>query len=32
MGKGACGAAVQNVNIMFGLDETTGIAHRGLGV
>jgi N-acetyl-gamma-glutamyl-phosphate reductase common form len=32
MGKGACGAAVQSMNLMFGLAETTGISQRGLGV
>ena len=26
--KGACGLAVQNMNIMFGLPETTGLLHR----
>jgi N-acetyl-gamma-glutamyl-phosphate reductase len=25
--KGASGQAVQNMNIMFGLDETTGLSH-----
>ena len=25
LGKGACGAAIQNMNIMFGLDEKTGL-------
>jgi N-acetyl-gamma-glutamyl-phosphate reductase len=25
--KGAAGQAVQNMNIMFGLDETSGIKH-----
>jgi N-acetyl-gamma-glutamyl-phosphate reductase len=25
LGKGASGAAVQNLNIMMGLDETTGL-------
>ena len=25
LGKGASGAAVQNMNIMLGLDETTGL-------
>ena len=28
LGKGASGAAVQNMNIMLGLDETTGIGER----
>ncbi len=32
MGKGACGAAVQNMNVMFGIDEATGISQRGLAV
>jgi N-acetyl-gamma-glutamyl-phosphate reductase len=32
MGKGACGAAVQNMNIMFGLPETMGLERRGLGI
>ena len=27
--KGAAGQAVQNMNIMFGLDEKTGIANAG---
>ena len=26
LGKGASGAAVQNMNIMLGLDETTGLS------
>ena len=26
--KGACGLAVQNMNLMFGLPETTGLLHR----
>ena len=25
LGKGASGAAIQNMNIMLGLDETTGL-------
>lgn len=28
--KGAAGMAIQNMNIMFGLDETTGLTARGL--
>lgn len=28
--KGAAGQAVQNMNLMFGLDETTGLQHAGL--
>jgi len=32
MGKGACGAAVQNMNVMFGLPETMGLELRGLGI
>ena len=28
--KGASGQAVQNLNLMFGLPETTGLIHRGL--
>ena len=32
MGKGACGVAVQNMNLMFGLDETTGLVTPGLGI
>jgi len=28
--KGAAGSAIQNMNVMFGLDETTGLAARGL--
>ena len=27
LGKGASGAAVQNLNIMLGLDETVGLSH-----
>jgi N-acetyl-gamma-glutamyl-phosphate reductase len=30
--KGAAGQAVQNANIMFGLDETVGLDYPGLGV
>lgn len=32
MGKGACSAAIQNMNILFGIDETAGIDHKGLGI
>jgi len=32
MGKGACSAAVQNMNLMFRIDETAGISMRGLGI
>ena len=28
--KGQAGSAVQNMNIMFGLDESTGLRHPGL--
>jgi N-acetyl-gamma-glutamyl-phosphate reductase len=28
--KGQAGSAVQNMNVMFGLDETTGLLHPGL--
>ena len=28
--KGAAGQAVQNMNIMFGIDETTGLEHVAL--
>ena len=28
--KGASGQAIQNLNLMFGLPETTGLLHRGL--
>jgi N-acetyl-gamma-glutamyl-phosphate reductase len=28
--KGAAGQAVQNFNLMFGLDETTGLDHVAL--
>lgn len=28
--KGQAGSAVQNMNVMFGLDETTGLVHPGL--
>jgi N-acetyl-gamma-glutamyl-phosphate reductase len=31
LGKGAAGQAIQNANIMCGLDEKTGIEHDGLG-
>jgi N-acetyl-gamma-glutamyl-phosphate reductase len=30
--KGASGQAIQNANIMFGLEETTGLDFPGLGV
>ncbi len=30
--KGASGQAVQNANIMFGMDETVGLDFPGLGV
>jgi N-acetyl-gamma-glutamyl-phosphate reductase len=30
--KGASGQAIQNCNIMFDLDETTGLDFPGLGV
>ena len=29
LGKGACGAAIQNLNIVLGLDETTGLKTGG---
>jgi N-acetyl-gamma-glutamyl-phosphate reductase len=32
MGKGACGAAVQNMNLMFDLVETVGLTTPGLGI
>ena len=28
--KGQAGSAVQNMNIMFGLEETTGLLHPGI--
>lgn len=31
LGKGAAGQAIQNANLMCGLDEKTGIEHDGLG-
>ena len=31
LGKGAAGQAIQNANLMCGLDESTGIEHDGLG-
>ena len=31
LGKGAAGQAIQNANLMCGLDERTGIEHDGLG-
>jgi len=27
--KGQAGSAVQNMNVMLGLDETTGLSHPG---
>ena len=30
MGKGAAGQAIQNANLMLGLDETTGLTHGGV--
>ncbi len=30
LGKGAAGQAVQNMNIMFGIEESTGLQHTGL--
>ncbi len=30
LGKGAAGQAVQNVNLLFGLDETTGLRLSGV--
>lgn len=32
LGKGAAAQAIQNANLMCGLDEATGLAHDGLGV
>lgn len=32
LGKGMAGTAVQNANLMFGLDETTGLHHVGAGL
>ena len=29
LGKGACGAAIQNMNIMLGLDPLTGLVCKG---
>ena len=29
LGKGACGAAIQNMNIMLGLDPLTGLVRKG---
>ena len=31
LGKGAAGQAIQNANLICGLDEKTGIEHDGLG-
>jgi N-acetyl-gamma-glutamyl-phosphate reductase len=31
LGKGAAGQAIQNANIIFGFDETTGLLHDGIG-
>lgn len=31
LGKGAAGQAIQNANLICGLDEKTGIAHDGIG-
>jgi N-acetyl-gamma-glutamyl-phosphate reductase len=31
LGKGAAGQAIQNANIVFGIDETTGLLHDGIG-
>jgi N-acetyl-gamma-glutamyl-phosphate reductase len=30
LGKGAAGQAVQNMNLMFGLSETSGLWHVGM--
>jgi N-acetyl-gamma-glutamyl-phosphate reductase len=30
LGKGAAGQAIQNMNLMFGLDETEGLSEIGL--
>ena len=30
LGKGAAGQAVQNANLMLGLDETTGLSANGV--
>ncbi|MHC5010755.1 MAG: N-acetyl-gamma-glutamyl-phosphate reductase [Planctomycetota bacterium] len=32
LGKGMAGTAVQNLNLLFGLDETTGLAFPGAGL
>ena len=32
LGKGMAGTAVQNMNLMFGLPETTGLRRPGLGL
>ena len=31
LGKGAAGQAIQNANIVVGIDETTGLLHDGIG-
>jgi N-acetyl-gamma-glutamyl-phosphate reductase len=31
LGKGAAGQAIQNANIIAGIDETTGLMHDGIG-
>ena len=31
LGKGAAGQAIQNANIIVGIDETTGLLHDGIG-
>jgi N-acetyl-gamma-glutamyl-phosphate reductase len=30
LGKGAAGQAIQNVNVLYGLDETTGLRLSGV--
>ncbi len=32
LGKGMAGTAVQNMNLLFGLDETTGLRRAGAGL
>ena len=32
LGKGAAGQAVQNANIMCGLDATAGLSSQGIGI
>jgi LysW-gamma-L-alpha-aminoadipyl-6-phosphate/LysW-L-glutamyl-5-phosphate reductase len=32
LGKGMAGTAVQNMNLLFGLDETAGLRHAGTGL